>query len=78
MERGDPNVKTFHPNRASNIHLNNVSYSPKVFSPEKIYEIYRNGELSAEVVEDLSFFNDKFRIDIPAVVINLVNRREED
>jgi len=45
---------------------NELAYiSQKVFSFKETYEIYRNGDLFAEVVKDFSLFKDKFTVDIP-------------
>ena len=45
---------------------NELAYiSEKLFSFKETYEIYRNGELFAEVVQDFSWFKDKFTVDIP-------------
>jgi len=45
---------------------NELAYiSEKLFSFKEIYEIYRKGELFAEVVRDFSWFKDKFTVDVP-------------
>lgn len=36
-----------------------------LFSFKKRYEIYRDGQPFAEVVKELTFFNDQFTVDIP-------------
>ena len=43
-----------------------VAYiAQKLMSLKKRYEIYRDGRLFADVVKEISFFKDKFTIDIP-------------
>lgn len=37
----------------------------KLMSLKKRYEIYRDGELFASVVKEISFFKDKYTVDIP-------------
>lgn len=45
---------------------NELAYiSQKLLSLKKRYEIYRNGNLFAEVVKEISFFKDKYSVDIP-------------
>ncbi len=45
---------------------NELAYiSQKIFSFKKRYNIYRNGNLFAEVIKELSLFKDKFTVDIP-------------
>ena len=39
--------------------------SQKLLSLKKRYDIYRNGELFAEVLKEWSFFKDKFTVDVP-------------
>ena len=39
--------------------------SQKVLSFKKTYEIYRNNQLFANVVKELTFFKDKFSVDVP-------------
>ena len=45
---------------------NELAYiSQKLLSLKKRYEIYRDGSLFAEVVKEITFFKDKFTVDIP-------------
>ena len=45
---------------------NELAYiSQKVMSFKKRYEIFRGGALFAEVVKELTFFKDKYTVDIP-------------
>ncbi len=45
---------------------NELAYiSQKLLSLKKRYEIYRDGNLFAEVVKEISFFKDKYTVDIP-------------
>ena len=37
----------------------------KLLSFKKQYEVYRNGQLFADVVKELTFFKDQFTVDIP-------------
>jgi len=39
--------------------------SQKLLSLKARYEIYRNGELFAEVAKEFTFFKDKYTVDIP-------------
>lgn len=39
--------------------------SQKLLSFKSTYEIYREGQLFAEVVKELSFFKSKFTVDVP-------------
>ena len=39
--------------------------SQKLLSLKKRYDIYRNGNLFAEVLKEWSFFKDKFTVDVP-------------
>jgi len=39
--------------------------SQRVLSFKKTYEIYRDNELFANVVKELTFFKDKFTVDVP-------------
>jgi len=45
---------------------NEIAYiAQKVLSFKKRYEIYRDGRLFAEVVKELTFFKDRYTVDIP-------------
>lgn len=45
---------------------NELAYiSQKLLSFKKRYDIYRDGQLFAEVVKELSLFKDKYTVDIP-------------
>jgi len=45
---------------------NELAYiSQKLLSFKKRYEIYRDGTLFAEVAKELTFFKDKYTVDIP-------------
>ena len=39
--------------------------SQKLLSLQKTYQIYRDNQLFAEVVKELTFFKDKFTVDVP-------------
>jgi len=39
--------------------------SQKVFSFKKKYEIYRSGQLFAEITKNLTFFKDQYTVDVP-------------
>ena len=45
---------------------NELAYiSQKLLSFKKRYQLFRDGQLFAEVVKDFSFFKDKYTIDVP-------------
>ena len=45
---------------------NELAYiSQKLLSFKKTYEIYRNGELFANIVKEWSLFKDNFSVDVP-------------
>ena len=45
---------------------NELAYiSQKLLSFKKRYEIYRSGQLFAEVIKELTFFKDQYTVDIP-------------
>ncbi len=45
---------------------NELAYiAQRLMSLKKRYEIYRGGQMFAEVVKEISFFKDKYTVDIP-------------